>query len=377
MADLSINNIINVSVSEDLVGLGEFNPSNIVLFTHETAGVSFGSDPYKIYFDSSTVSDDFGFNTVTARMAGSIFSQQPNILANRGYLVVIPLEANETIGEAVTRTEDLVEYFAVLSTRMIDQDEAIAAASPVISAGMIFGLVSRTATDLDTGGYFDTIKNRSFNRIRTLYYGADNDDDALMMLAAYFGRNLSTNFDAVDSTSTPHLKRLIGISPDPSITQSLLTRAIGVGADTYISIQGRPGIYSSGENDFFDDVYNLSWFRNTIQIAGFNYLAGTSNKIPQTEGGFEGFKSAFRDVCERAVSNGFLAPGEWTAPVTFFGNQEDFLNAIRQRGYYIGSESLAVQTTVSRENRESPVVRIAIKYAGAIHGADIIINVNK
>lgn len=375
MADLNINNVVNVSVAENLTGLGEFNPSNIALFTHEAAGASFGSEDYKIYFDPDTVRDDFGVNTVTSNMANIIFAQQPNILANRGYLVVIPLESNETIAEAINRTEDIVEYFAVLSTRLVDQDAAIAAAS-AITTRMMLGVVSRTQSDLDTGGYFDTIKNRSFNRVRTIYYGADNDDDALMMLAAYFSRNLSTNFNAVNSTSTPHLKRLVGIDADPSMTQSLLNRAISVGADTYISIQGRPSIYTSGANEFFDNVYHLAWFRNAIQIAGFNYLATVSNKIPQTEGGFEGFKSAFRLVCERAVTNGFLAPGEWTGSV-LFGNQEDFVRAIRQSGYFIHSDSLATQTASSRAAREAPFIRIAVKYAGAIHSADLIININR
>lgn len=376
MANLSINNVVNVSVSETQTGLGEFNASNIILFTGETAGTSFGTGAFKRYFDPTTVSEDFGSSAITSRMAGVIFSQQPNILANRGYLAVAPLQANETISAAITRLSGDVEFFAVLSTKIIGRDEALAAQSPLYSGIKILGVVSRTATDLDENGYFDSVQGRSLTRVRCLYYGADNDNDALLMLAAYFSRNLSTNFSAVNSTSTPHLKRLIGIDPDPSMTQSLLTKAIEVGADSYVSIQGRPSIFATGENDFFDNVYNLSWFRKTIQIAGFNYLATVSNKIPQTESGLEGFKSAFRNVCETAVTNGLIAPGAWNGPI-LFSNQEDFVNAIRQQGYFIHSNSLSTQTASERENREAPIISIAIKLAGAIHGADIIINVNK
>jgi len=95
MSNLSINNVINVSVSQVGAGIGQYNTSNIALFSHEAYETSFGTDGYKIYLAPSDVETDFGSASVTYKQALAIFSQQPNILAGGGYLVVIPM-AQET-----------------------------------------------------------------------------------------------------------------------------------------------------------------------------------------------------------------------------------------------------------------------------------------
>ena len=44
------------------------------------------------------------------------------------------------------------------------------------------------------------------------------------------------------------------------------------------------------------------------KLAGFNYLAQSSTKIPQTEAGMDGLKGAYRAVCQQAVANQNPAP---------------------------------------------------------------------
>ena len=101
--DLNINNVINISVAQAGQGVGQYNTSNLAIFSHETPDPVF-ADGFKIYLEPSEVGVDFGTDSVTYKMALAVFSQQPNILANGGYLVVIPLLVDETIGEAVSRT---------------------------------------------------------------------------------------------------------------------------------------------------------------------------------------------------------------------------------------------------------------------------------
>lgn len=91
--DLSLSNILNVSVSQAPQGLGNYNTSNIGLFTRDEAAASFGTLGYKIYLDPVDVGTDFGTNSNTFKMAVAIFSQKPNILQGNGYLVVIPFLA--------------------------------------------------------------------------------------------------------------------------------------------------------------------------------------------------------------------------------------------------------------------------------------------
>ena len=48
MAQLSINNVINISVADAGAGVGEYNTSNIALMSHELAGAGFGLDAVSV-----------------------------------------------------------------------------------------------------------------------------------------------------------------------------------------------------------------------------------------------------------------------------------------------------------------------------------------
>ncbi len=235
--------------------------------------------------------------------------------------------------------------------------------------------VSRESASIAEGGLLDLLRSGGFTQSRGLYYGATNDDDALNMMAAYAGRALSTDFSGSNTTSTMHLKDLATIQPDPTMTQTLLTLAQAAGADCYVSLQGVPKVFCSGENSFFDQVYNLRWFVGALQVAGFNFLAQSATKVPQTEDGMDGLKDAYRAVCELAKTNAYSAPGVWNSSTTF-GNQSDFLQNVTQRGYYIYSQPVSEQLQVAREARIAPLVQIALKEAGAIHKSNVIVYVN-
>ena len=127
---------------------------------------------------------------------------------------------------------------------------------------------------------------------------------------------------------------------------------------------------------FFDNVYNLIWLEGELEVSGFNYLATVSSKIPQTEEGMDGLKFAYRSALDRAVLNGFIAPGAWTSPTTF-GNQDSFFRAIREVGHYTYSIPIASQAASDRNLREAALIEIAVKYAGAIHSSNVIININR
>lgn len=374
MSQLELSNVVTISVSETPTGVNAYNTSNVALFSTDTPSPVF-TDGYKIYLEPLEVATDFGTSSTTYKMALAVFSQQPNILANGGYLVIIPFEASETLDAAITRTAGLVQYFGIMSTQIESGADMQAAAAVVQALNKIAFFVQRASASIDPGGDLDDLRTAGYTKSRGLYYGADNDLDALLMQASYVGRALSTNFSGSNTTQTMHLKDLSGVSPDTSLTQTLLNKAVAAGADTYPSLQGVAKVFCSGENSYFDQVYNLGWFVGALQVAGFNYLAEASTKIPQTEAGMDGLKGAYRAICEQARSNQYSAPGSWTSPVTF-GNQADFLANIAQRGYYIYSSPIATQLQVDRAARQAPLIQIALKEAGAIHSSTVIVNVN-
>lgn len=327
-----------------------------------------GSIPAGLEVEFAGVSGDIALMTI-----GS------NTLSD-GVDPVVPVVAEDSAGEelaaAITRTAGLVQYFGIMSDKIESQTNLLAAAAVVQALNKMAFFASRTEADVEVGGKLDLLRTGGFSKSRGLYYGGASNLSALLMMAAYVGRGLSVNFGGDNTTLTMHLKDLATIQPDPSMTQAILTKCQNAGADVYASFQGVAKVYTSGANEFFDDVYNLGWFVGALEVAGFNLLAQVGTKIPQTEQGMDSLKSAYRQVCEQARRNQFLAGGAWTSPVTF-GNQLDFYANISQLGYYIYSTPVALQSVADREDRKAPLVQIAAKYAGAIHSSTVIVNINK
>lgn len=374
---LSIANVVNISVSASQTGLGEYNVNNLALFTSDTAGSTFGSAGYALYLDPTQVGVDFGTDSLTYEMANQVFSQSPNILAGGGYLAVIPFATgSETLAAAITRTVGLVQYFGVMTNSILGSASLMAAAEVIQPLDKLLFFGSRTSGDLASpSGLFATISEADLTQSRGLYYGGSTDALCLSMVAAYAGRALSTNFDGSNTTSTMHLKDLVGVVPDPTITQTLLNQAVAAGADTYVSLQGVAKVFTSGANSFFDQVYNQLAFSGDLQVAVFNYLAESDTKVPQTEQGMSGLKSAMRAVCVQYVNNGYLAPGQWNSSTTF-GDQQNFINNVSNLGFYLYSQPVAQQSQANRAARQAPLCQLAVKEAGAIQSADLIVYVN-
>lgn len=371
---LALSNVINISVSETPTGVSLFNTSNLALFTPETPSPVFSSG-YKIYLEPISVGVDFGTSSVTYQMALAVFSQQPNILLPGGYLVVIPLQASETLSAAITRTSGLVQYFGIMAAQIETQTDMLAAAATIQAMNKIGVFVQNVTGAIAPGGSLDLLRTGLFTQSRGLFYD-DSATNALVFQAAYAGRAFSTVFAGSNTTQNMHLKQLAGIQPDPGMTQTLLGQAQAAGADCYVSLQGFSCVFSSGANDYFDNVYNLQAFAGTLQVAGFNYLAGAATKIPQTEAGMNGLKGAYRQVCQQFVGNQYLAPGAWNSP-TIFGNQADLISNVGQFGYYIYSAPISSQLQVDRVARKAPLIQIAAKEAGALNSSSVIVLVNQ
>lgn len=290
--------------------------------------------------------------------------------------------AGETLAAAITRTVGLVQYFGILINESVGTSQNVPAADVSAAAAVVLPLVkmlflvTNSSTDLTaTTGLVAVNTSAGNSNTRINYYGDSVVVNALVFIASYVGRGLSVDFSGSNTTITLHLKQLLGVTPDPSMTETLLNLAVLVGADTYVSLQGVSAIFCSGANLFFDQVYNRLWLTGALQVAGFNYLAQSNSKIPQTEQGMDGLKGAYRAILEQAVTNEYCAPGAWNSSTTF-GNQNDLIANVAQRGYYIFSVPVAQQSQANRAARQAPLVQIALKEAGAIHSSTVIVSIN-
>lgn len=375
MAELSITNVVNVSVSAPQKGLSAYNVNNIALFTDEKPEDSFGNDGYKIYKGNSDVINDFGSESKTAAMASNIFLQAPNMQNGNGYLVIIPLQDEETLAAAYARAKGLVDFCGICATKAFADEDVLAAGALITADRKLYFPVysAETALTAETG-IIAKVTGQNLTGVRCLYYTVS--EQAHKFVAAYISRALSTNFNGSNTTQTMHLKTLSGIEADKGMTETLLNKCQTAGADVYANIAGVAKVFCSGANDFFDNVYNLNWFVGQVEVALFNRLATVSTKIPQTEQGMSLLKESVELICQKAINNGFVAAGKWNS-ADLFGNPEDLRRCIADYGYYIYSQPITEQDQTEREARQAPIIQIAIKYAGAIHKVNAIIYVNK
>lgn len=277
--------------------------------------------------------------------------------------------APETQEEAITAIRAEVAFFGSCSVDALTDPQDIA--SWAQANNVLFYEVFTGATSLQVSPSNDVwaIKLAGATNFRCLYRADNNRKFAV----SYMARNHTVNFNAENSALTMNLKALS--VPADEIDETVIKQAKRVGMDVYVAIKDVPGVLCSGANDFVDNRYNLMGYVNAIQVDSFNVLKGTATKVPQTTPGVNQLVDACEKTTRGFVRAGVWGPGEWTSPDSF-GDLDTFKRQIREKGFYVLAGRLEDQSQADRQDRKSPVIQIAVKNAGAIHSADIIINFN-
>lgn len=214
------------------------------------------------------------------------------------------------------------------------------------------------------------IKLSGETNYRMIYSPANNRK----LAASYMARVHTVLFSAENAALTMHLKELS--QPAEAISEADLAAAKTVGLDVYTTIKQTPVVLTSGANDYVDNRYNLIAYVDAVQTDAFNLLKATGTKVPQTRAGVNQLVDQLEQTTRQFVRAAVFAPGTWNSP-DFFGDLATFNRSIEQNGFYVLAGSLADQSAVDRDARKSPVIQVAVKNAGAIHSADIIINFNR
>lgn len=274
----------------------------------------------------------------------------------------------ERAKDCILRTKGSVNYFGIVYNAKFPDAVIEELAATVQSLDKFQAVGSNILADI--AGVFTDIKDAGYDKTRCMYYSV-SENDALDYAAGYMSRLMSINYNATGTALTMHLKDFVGLVADPGVTQTVLDACKAAGVDV-IADFGIPKIFISGANRFSDQVYTQLALKVDLQITGFNYLAQTTTKIPQTEQGMDGLKGAYRSVMKRYVGVGVFAPGTWNGS-TRFGNPEDHDRNIKEFGFFIYSLPVAQQQQAIREARIAPVCQIAAKEAGAIHSSEVVV----
>lgn len=252
-----------------------------------------------------------------------------------------------------------------------DPNRLLMAAWAQANSVLVYEVFSGAAyldVDPDTNVVWE-IKLAGSTNYRMLYSAANNRK----MAASYMARAHVVNFNAERSALTMHLKTLSVAAEDYS--QSEITAAKTVGLDIYTTIKTTPVVLTSGANDFADNRYNILAYIDAVQTDMYNLLKQTGTKIPQTQRGVNQMIDQGNKTTRGFIRAGVFAPGTWSSP-DYFGDLDTFNRNISENGFYWLAGSLADQPQADRQDRKSPVLQAAVKNAGAIHSADIIINFN-
>ena len=337
----------------------------------------------------ATVAHDNGFLTVTSGTTGvlslltafevhstgtfigeilSLSDGSGSTLTQGAAAVVLPVE---TKVESLTATKALINFKgSCFIDLVLDAEVDDIAAWAQANQSIVYNVFSGSSyLAVDPANPVWAVRLASQSSFRCLYSKSGNRK----LAASYMARTHTVNFSAENSAITMNLKTLN--VPAESYTQTEIDAAKRVGLDLYTTIKDVPVVLTSGVNDFVDNVYNLIAYIDAIQTENFNLLKATGTKIPQTTRGVNQLVATNEKATRRFVRAGVFAPGTWSSPDSF-GNIDTFNRNIEQFGFYVLAGLLKDQPQVDRQARKSPVVQIAVKNAGAIHSADIIIQFN-
>lgn len=100
MQTVPLSYTINVSVSTTPSGLGEYNTNTVCLFTNESP---LSIKPYIWAVNAQDVINEYGTNSLTAKMAQALFTPVPNLRTGNGQVLVFPYGGvNATSGTTTT-----------------------------------------------------------------------------------------------------------------------------------------------------------------------------------------------------------------------------------------------------------------------------------
>jgi hypothetical protein len=285
--------------------------------------------------------------------------------------------AAETALAALTAIDTLATFaYGVMfaSSNVVDADH-IAVAAYVEGAGRphIYGLTSQASAALDPTSTTDigyVLKAAGYKRSFVQY-----SSSSAYAVASMFGRILTTDFTANNSTITLMYKQEPGVTAETLTT----TQANALDAKRYnyfAAFSNSTAIIVNGMmagDAYVDEMVGLDWFANRVQTDVYNLLYTSATKIPQTDAGNHQIANTIEASCDAAVNNGLLGPGTWTN--TGFGQLKsgDFL----PKGYYVYTPPIASQASADRAARKSVAFQVAAKLAGAVHTVDISLVINR
>ncbi len=261
------------------------------------------------------------------------------------------------------------------STDITDvQHEAVAALIEGLQRTHVYGITIQNTNVIDgsvTNDLGSALQDLGYKRTFTQYSSSSG-----YAVASIFGRAFTVDFSAQNSTITLKFKQEPGVVAE-SLTENQAAALNDKNVNVFVNYDNNTAIVQQGvmaNGYFFDEVHGLDWLQNEVQTEVYNELYQSPTKIPQTDAGVNKLVIATQRALNRGVNNGLIAPGVWNSSLEFGKLKEGDVLAT---GFYVYAPPVSSQAQSVREQRIAPTLQTAIKLAGAIHFANVAINVNR
>jgi len=375
---LPVSNVVNVDIiMSPSAATGRNFGSLLILGTSTVIPIT---ERVRLYSSLDDIGNDFGVSSPEYLAATPFFGQSPKPTQVYVGRWAKTLAAGET-GEAETALQAVnaaLGYTNWYGLELADSDAiadadilAVAGAIESSTVSRVFGVTTAEPDALVSTATDDiAAKLKAANYSRTFVQYSTSSKYAS---ASLFGRAFTVNFTGNNTAITLKFKQ------EPRITYETLTTSQAAALDSkncnvYVYYANDTAIIQQGvmaNGDFFDERHGLDWLQDYIQTNLFNLLYTSTTKIPQTEPGVTRLIANVEQSLEQGANNGLVAPGVWNGGNLGQLSTGDTLT----KGYYVYATPLSQQSQADREKRKSPLIQCAIKLAGAIHYADVQVNV--
>lgn len=259
-------------------------------------------------------------------------------------------------------------------TAWTDQEnEDVAAFIEAANPSRINGITTQNSAAIDPAQTTDIASVLQSSKYRRTF--VQYSSSSKYAAASLFGRAFTVDFGGNNTTITLKFKQEPGISAE-TLTETAAATLAAKNCNVFVNYNNSTAIIQEGkmcDGSYFDEVQGLDWTQNNLQTAIYDLLYTSPTKIPQTDAGVNQIVATAEGAMDQAVSNGLIAPGTWNAP----GFGAIVQGQTLSKGYYVYAPRVAMQSQADREARKAPTIQIAAKLAGAVHSANVVINVNR
>lgn len=373
---LPVSNVVNVDVIMAATAATGRNFGALLILG--SSNVIPTSERVRLYSGVEDIGDDFGVDSPEYAAATIYFSQSPaptQVYIGRWAKTAGEDEATETLLQAVNACMQYTSWYGLGVADDEDIADAdwltVAAAIEASSLSRILAITTSDAATIETTSTTDLaskLKAAGYGRTFVQY----STSSKYAALSA-FGRAFTVNFTGSNTTLTLKFKQLPGITYE-TLTVNQAAALDAKNCNVFVYYQNDTAILQQGvmaNGDFFDERHGLDWLQNYVQTNLYNLLYTSTTKIPQTDAGVTRLLANVEQSMDQSVTNGLVAAGVWNGGPIGQLNSGDTLT----KGYYVYAQPLSEQAQADREARKAPLIQVACKLAGAVHYADVQINV--